>query len=244
MSKIVKDVAILGNILGIWAHPDDETWTSAGIMYRARKNKQKVICINATKGELGVRDEIRWPTNSLGRIRAKELTRSLNCIGSGIEHHWLTYRDGDCSKADDEEAVQCIYDAIKNYRIDTILTFGPDGLTGHPDHRAVSNWAHRLVAEKFSDEKPKVFHVVESKERYFEHLKEVDRDFNIYFNIDIPPVIPEVELDMCIELDAQEIEVKLNALRIQESQTTEIFHKLSHDKLCKIVGKECFVLET
>ena len=30
---------------------------------------------------------------------------------------------------------------VDKIRPDTLITFGPDGYTGHPDHRAVSRWA-------------------------------------------------------------------------------------------------------
>lgn len=242
MSKIINDVATLGNILGLWAHPDDETWASAGIMCRARNNNQKVVCINATKGELGVQDEKRWPAKNLAAVRAEELKKSLDCIGEGIKHYWLDYRDGDCANIDCDLAISKIFDIAKQHKIDTILTFGPDGLTGHHDHRSVSNWASLLVQKKYRDIKPRIFHVVESKERYYQHLKDLDEDFNIYFNIDMPPLISEQQLDLCIQLDALEVEKKLGALHAQESQTSQLFAKVSRDKLVKILDKECFVL--
>ena len=48
-----ENVAELGTILGIWAHPDDEAYLSAGLMALARDNGQRVVCVTATRGELG-----------------------------------------------------------------------------------------------------------------------------------------------------------------------------------------------
>lgn len=242
MSKIVNDVEELGNILGIWAHPDDETWASAGVMCRARKNNQKVICINATRGELGVQDENRWPVKNLAHIRTKELEKSLDYIGAGIKHYWLDYRDGECANVGIDEAVDRIFEIVKAHTIDTILTFGSDGLTGHFDHSAVSRWASQLVDTRFSQNKPKILHVVESKERYYDHLKELDKDFNIYFNIDMPPVVLEQELDLCVRLDVSEVDSKIMALKAQESQTSQLFSRLDRIRLVNILNKECFVL--
>ena len=45
------DVAELGTILGIWAHPDDEAYLSGGLMALARDNGQRVVCVTATRGE-------------------------------------------------------------------------------------------------------------------------------------------------------------------------------------------------
>ena len=38
------------------------------------------------------------------------------------------------------DAVAQLCDLIDDVRPDTVLTFGPDGITGHPDHQAVSAW--------------------------------------------------------------------------------------------------------
>jgi LmbE family N-acetylglucosaminyl deacetylase len=43
----------LGSLLGIWAHPDDEAYLSAGLMIRATEAGHRVVCVTATKGEAG-----------------------------------------------------------------------------------------------------------------------------------------------------------------------------------------------
>lgn len=53
------DVKQLGRIMGIWAHPDDETWCAAGLLAMAADNGQDTCCVTITKGELGVQDESR-----------------------------------------------------------------------------------------------------------------------------------------------------------------------------------------
>ena len=53
------------------------------------------------------------------------------------DHRWLDYPDGGCAAVDAEEAVARIAAIIDEVRPDTVLTFGPDGGTGHPDHIAV-----------------------------------------------------------------------------------------------------------
>ncbi|MEN3263770.1 MAG: hypothetical protein V7646_664, partial [Pseudonocardia sp.] len=39
------------------------------------------------------------------------------------------------------DAVGWLCAVIEQVRPDTVLTFGPDGITGHPDHQVVSAWA-------------------------------------------------------------------------------------------------------
>src|SRR5438093_2334158 len=71
----------LGTILGVWAHPDDETYLSAGLMAQAVREGRRVVCVTATRGEEGSFDEERWPTATMGKVRENELMRSLEILG-------------------------------------------------------------------------------------------------------------------------------------------------------------------
>jgi LmbE family N-acetylglucosaminyl deacetylase len=129
----------IGTLLGVWAHPDDEAYLSAGLMAFARRAGQRVVVITATPGERGTDDPERWPPAKLARRRRRELAASLAAVGVH-EHHWLGYADGECPEVPDAVAVAAIGRIMDAVRPDTIVTFGPDGMTGHPDHRAVSAW--------------------------------------------------------------------------------------------------------
>jgi len=92
----------LGTILGVWGHPDDETYLSAGLMAAAARRGQRVLCATATRGEYGSQDEQRWPSATLGRVRERELLRSLEILGVH-DHRWLEYIDGSCDRVPPEE---------------------------------------------------------------------------------------------------------------------------------------------
>src|ERR687884_2047604 len=91
----------LGTILGVWAHPDDETYLSAGLMARAVRDGSRVVCVTATRGEEGSWDEERWPTSEMGKVREAELMESLRILGV-TEHHWLDYADATCAQVPPE----------------------------------------------------------------------------------------------------------------------------------------------
>ena len=140
------DIAALGTILGIWAHPDDEAYLSGGLMALARANGQRVVCVTATRGELGTADPVAWPPDRLAAERTRELAECLAILGVR-EHHWLAYRDGGCADGRPVDRRRRLAELIARIRPDTVLTFGPDGLTGHPDHQAVSAWTGAAFAE-------------------------------------------------------------------------------------------------
>jgi LmbE family N-acetylglucosaminyl deacetylase len=64
-------------LLGVWAHPDDEAYTSAGLMADFRRRGDRVVVIAATLGEHGTSDPETWPPGRLSALRHTELGNSL-----------------------------------------------------------------------------------------------------------------------------------------------------------------------
>jgi LmbE family N-acetylglucosaminyl deacetylase len=205
----------LGTIMGIWAHPDDETFMSGGLMAAAVKNGQTVVCATATRGEAGVQDPLRWPAETLGATRAIELIDAFHILGV-THHHWLHYRDGFCKQVPVSEAVANLMIVVEKYQPDTIITFADDGLTGHEDHKAVSLWSYALASK--SKKPMKILHAVHSEEQYESHMKELDEKLNIYFNVDKPNLLPRVECDIVLDLTEDLLQKKTAALRAMPSQ--------------------------
>src|SRR5205823_11657063 len=58
-----------GPLLGVWAHPDDETYLSAGLMAASVAGGSRVVCVPATRGEGGSLGHRRWPPSGVGRGR-------------------------------------------------------------------------------------------------------------------------------------------------------------------------------
>ncbi|NYJ08390.1 PIG-L deacetylase family protein [Petropleomorpha daqingensis] len=129
-------------VLGVWAHPDDEAYLCAGFLAAARAAGHRVVVATATRGEAGLTDP------AAARIRAGELTASLAAIGV-TEHRWLRaavpLTDGCLDRVPEEVGVAAVAAVVADVRPDLVLTFGPDGMTGHDDHRAVSAWTTRAV---------------------------------------------------------------------------------------------------
>jgi LmbE family N-acetylglucosaminyl deacetylase len=116
-------------------------------MSLVRAAGNRVAVVTATRGEHGTPDPERWPPARLAAIREREMLASLAAVDVR-EHHWLDYEDGTLADASAEAGTRRLMEHIDAFAPDTIVTFGPDGLTGHSDHRTVSAWAttawHRL----------------------------------------------------------------------------------------------------
>jgi LmbE family N-acetylglucosaminyl deacetylase len=216
----------LGAILGVWAHPDDETYLSAALMARGVRNGRRVTCVTATRGEEGSWDEERWPTATMGKVRDAELMRSLEILGV-TDHRWLDYYDGTCADADQEEATAKVEAILREVDPDTVLSFGPDGMTDHPDHKRTCAWA----AEAFRRAaKPgaKLYSACMTPDWAAEFVPVMNR-FNVFMSEDTPPVAPLSELAIVYELGDDELEQKLLAIDAHESQVEGMMNAFGRD---------------
>lgn len=240
MISTKEDIKKLGTIMCVFAHPDDETFTMGGIIAAAARNGQRVICITATRGELGQQDEQRWPLAELGDIRTHELKAALDILGVR-DLHFLGYKDGGCSGIDLEEAVTKLTDLINEYQPDTLMTFGPDGLTGHPDHVTVSDWT--LRARMMADTQPDVYWATLTSEQY-QRSQAVGDALNFYYNTPKPPVCEEAETAICLHLDNGLFALKEAALRAMPSQYQIMFERFDVAAIRGCFDVEAFVLAT
>lgn len=234
-----SDVSQLGTILGVWAHPDDETFMVGGVLHMAAQNGQTVVMVTATKGEAGVQNETRWPAAKLGATRLEEHTLAMEELGI-TKTHWLGYKDGSCNKVNATEAVAKIAQLIEQYQPDSIITFAPDGLTGHEDHQAVSRWA--AAAANVSTVKPKVWYAVHTKELFDEVFSSVDQRLNVYFNTDQPKLIPVQNCDLNISLSDKVLDTKLTALEAMPSQYEKFFEIITEAEARSAFGSETLIL--
>ncbi|HSK58578.1 MAG TPA: PIG-L family deacetylase, partial [Actinomycetospora sp.] len=109
-------------LLGVWAHPDDETFVSSGLLLEARERGDRVVLVTATRGEHGTDDPARWPADRLGALRTRELDAALAVLGV-TEHRWLGYEDGTLSLVPVRTGAERVARIVEEVRPDTIVTF-------------------------------------------------------------------------------------------------------------------------
>lgn len=132
-------------IVAIFAHPDDERVIGPLLSRLAREGRETHLVI-ATDGAKGIRDFARIPAGpELAALRVKE----ANCAATRLgvrQLHLIGLPDAGLSSFDAlgklRTAVIAILDSIKPA---AIITFGPEGGTGHPDHRLVGDVVTQVV---------------------------------------------------------------------------------------------------
>jgi LmbE family N-acetylglucosaminyl deacetylase len=235
----MTEVSGLGTILGVWAHPDDETYLSAGLMATAASLGARVACATATRGEEGSWDHERYPPSEIGRIREAELTAALGVLGVS-EHYWLEFRDGTCDAVDEAEGADRIKAIIEKVSPDTVLTFGPEGLTGHPDHSAVSRWTTNAfdMASKLG---ASLCYATSTPEWAAEFVP-ILNSFTEVFAPGLPPTTPKDELEIGFDLSDDLADLKLLALKEQISQFEPFLQHFCEDKVRGFFDTEDFAL--
>jgi LmbE family N-acetylglucosaminyl deacetylase len=227
----------LGTILSVWAHPDDETYLCGGLMARAVANGSRVVCITATRGELGSPDETRWPSGApLAAVRTRELDAALAALGVA-EHQWLDYPDGGCADADQDEATRRIAKVMADVQPDTVLTFGPDGMTGHDDHISVSRWTAAAFDEVAPD--GAVLAYATNTPEWLARWRAPLDELNVFMGAE-PPCTPADELFLHEIFSGDLLDTKLRALLQQTSQIEPLVQALGEQMLYEGMAEEAF----
>lgn len=228
----------LGTILGVWAHPDDETYLTAGLMARAVRNGSRVVCVTATRGEGGSMDDEKWPPETMGEVRTRELERGLQILGVD-EHEWLDLPDIDMDTGLPDEGYERVRDLVAQVQPDTILTFGPDGMTDHAAHKDVSRWATTALRETGKPGSRVLYATVTPE--WAEEFLPVWKPFNV-FRPGTPPITPREELAIHYELPPDILEMKVQAISAHESQVASIIEAVGADVWWKEMSLEAFRL--
>jgi LmbE family N-acetylglucosaminyl deacetylase len=206
-------------------------------MARAVRAGDRVVCITATRGELGSPDEARWPSGAaLADVRTREMAAALAVLGVE-EHHWLDYPDGGCAGVDQDEAVRRVAAVMADVRPDTVLTFGPDGMTGHPDHQAASAWATAAFASAARDG-ARLAYATNTPE-WLSRFRAALDEHNVFMGFE-PPCTPVEELAVHVVLDGGLLDTKLRAIRSMTSQVEPLINGMGETFFREGLAEESF----
>lgn len=140
-------------LVAILAHADDET-PAGPILARYAREGARVVLIIATDGGQGTggggsgvrRDSV--PPDELARTRAEEARCSAQALGAQPPI-LLGFPDGKLGEITDRTLLPRLTarlaEELARLRPDAVITWGPDGGVGHPDHRIVSGLTTQLV---------------------------------------------------------------------------------------------------
>lgn len=229
-ARVLDQVAALGTIVTVWAHPDDETYVAGGLMAIARHLGNDVTCVTATDGDFASTDVER---RRIAALRRGELDLALDLLGV-TDRVRFGLPDGGCDGIDDETGAALVADVLASRRPDTVITFGPDGLTGHPDHRAVSRWTALAVRSVCPGARLLCPTLTPA-------MADGDRDINDRFDVYAPglPATHEPStLAFDLSCEGAWLDLKIAALQAHASQTTGLIAAIGAPRYRRWVERE------
>lgn len=137
-------------LMAVMAHPDDEALGFGGTLARYAAEGVEVCVVTATCGDAGryrgypPGDQAHPGAEALAVIREAELRAAADVLGIG-ELVLLGYHDQQLDRADPAEVIAALAGQLRRRRPDVVVTFGPDGAYGHPDHVAISQFTAAAI---------------------------------------------------------------------------------------------------
>ncbi len=196
------------SILLVFAHPDDETSAAGGITAKSVSQGHVVDLVTATGGEKGTRLGVpEGEETATVRMREQHDAAAI----TGIRHIYrLGYIDGELIEADFNEVTSKTLKVMEKVQPEAVITFGPDGISGHSDHIAIGKAATAAFqkASKDGSRLQKLYYVA-IPQRVF---ADVDQE-------QVGDVITRPDDEITTEIDISDfLETKLRALEKYRSQ--------------------------
>jgi LmbE family N-acetylglucosaminyl deacetylase len=151
-------------LLLVFAHPDDETFATGITIVKYRELDADIQLICATRGQAGKPgDPPICSITELPIVREQELRTAASLLGIS-QVHLLDYEDKHLSEVPIEQLVSQIVSVIQEQKPHVVITFALHGISGHPDHQAISAATDTAVMTLAPERNPvkKLYHVTRS----------------------------------------------------------------------------------
>lgn len=194
-------------ILAVTAHPDDDMGLGSVLThYAARGVSVHLVC--ATPGQKGFRSHTGiTDASELAGVRREELRRSCEILR--IEPPTiLDFVDQEILGPQQAELKVRLHDILQARKPDVVLSFGPDGITGHPDHRGMCCLITELL-QKEQDSNIRLYYLVFTKARAQKLLEASGRDL---------AWVADRFVNTVIEVAAEELDRSIEAISQYKSQ--------------------------
>lgn len=144
-------------LLAVFAHPDDESFSSGGTLAKYANRGVEIYLVCATRGEAGQWSGISRKGLKLGQVREKELLAAAEILGvKKVE--FLGFVDGKINNRQILKLEEAIVEKMRKIKPQVVICSDTTGISGHLDHIAVSLATTRAFAKV--EEAKKLYYVV------------------------------------------------------------------------------------
>lgn len=225
-------------IVAVFAHPDDESFGPGGTLARYAAEGVDLTLVCGTRGESGtIGHSSSYGPALLARIRQAELEAAAEVLG--IKRlHILGYPDRDVSAVGVERGVGDVLGVLQEVAPDVVIAFHPTGISGHPDHQAMTIFATTAVGRLRAEAEGAAAERAAAKgaaadwrSRLALHYYTIPASVTRQITWREMPLVPDEEIT--IELDTSKYaEVKRRAIHCHKTQLAFL------DKLTSVPGAD------
>lgn len=205
-------------IVGVFAHPDDETFGPAGtIATFAQEHDVYIIC--ATSGEMGENHIQEKSTKTIAEIRREEVQEAAQLLGVK-KVYFLGFEDGTLSNKIYHDIAGKLSDILQQLQPHILITYENRGISGHIDHITMSMVTsyvfHRLTG-------------VQELWYYCLNQEFANRDRQEEYFIYYPPGYSNAEINYVVNTESM-WDLKVEAMKLHKSQIKDAESIISHYK--------------
>ncbi len=230
----ISTISLPKRLLGVWAHPDDESYLSAGLMARVVEAGGTVTVVTVTDGELGFPDDDDRSLGARAAARRREMMAAMGVLGVH-DVRFLGHADGGLTEATLPTLTRQVAAAVRALQPDAIVTFGPDGATGHPDHIMTS---HATTAAWVETGRGQLLYSCQTVD-WYDEFRPMHDAIGMWMGEE-PAGTPADGVTVQLDLSPAELDRKRQALAGHESQTAAVAALMGEDTYRRWWERETF----
>jgi len=124
------------DVLTIFPHPDDEMYCDGTLLKLKTDPRVRVHLLVMTLGDLSpAKDTLGITPEKMAAIRIQEMQKVAAVLPAEEVIQWDIHDQG-LPQVPENELAQKILEVINQTGAEVIIGYGPEGITGHPDHLA------------------------------------------------------------------------------------------------------------
>jgi LmbE family N-acetylglucosaminyl deacetylase len=235
------------HLAAVFAHPDDDTYGVGGTVGLHADEGIEVTAILATSGDAGrILDPSLATRQNLGMVREGEDRAAWGKLGVKPALHFLRHPDGGLRGVPADDLVDPIAELLAAARPEVVVTFGPDGVTGHEDHIAIGEAAtagfHRARERSLEGGLARLLYVA-IPQSSLDRLNALLRERGIEPPDPTQPFVPRGIRDeiIAVMVDCSPVyQRKLEALRQHKTQGE--LEDVPYELWPEALGREAFVM--
>jgi LmbE family N-acetylglucosaminyl deacetylase len=233
-----------GDVLAIFAHPDDESLLAGGTLAASAAAGLDVTIVSLTHGEAGPIGDRSVGRERLGEVREQELRDAARELGAA-RARCLDYPDGQLDSQPERRVAGELAALIESSRPTIVLSFGSEGLYWHEDHIAVHSFVRAALELAGVEPPPELYEATVPKGRMSELAAAMTARG---LPADVWGLAPDAfgaprgAIDTVVDVGPF-VEAKLRALRCHRTQLGpgQLLAELPDDLATRFLGTEYFI---